>query len=49
VIDHAQLPGVPDSGPIGLQYHGGYDFENERYAPASSLVQFRNVRIKPLS
>lgn len=29
VIDNAQLPGVPASGPIGLQHHGGaIDFAN---------------------
>jgi hypothetical protein len=29
VIDNAQLPGVPASGPIALQYHGGrIDFAN---------------------
>ncbi len=48
VINHAQLPGVAESGPLALQYHGGYDFENERYHNASSLVQFRNIYIKPL-
>lgn len=49
VIDHAQLPGVAESGPIALQYHGGYDFENEQYLTASSLVQFRNIYVKPLN
>ena len=29
VIDHAHLPGVPASGPIGLQSHGsGISFSN---------------------
>ena len=29
VIDNAQLPGVPATGPIGLQHHGGaIDFAN---------------------
>ncbi|MEI6179059.1 MAG: DUF1080 domain-containing protein, partial [Verrucomicrobiota bacterium] len=29
VIDNAALPGVPASGPIGLQHHGGaIDFAN---------------------
>lgn len=49
VIDHAQLPDVPESGPLALQYHGGYDHENERYLNASSLVQFRNIFIKRLN
>ena len=48
VINHAQLPGIAKSGPLALQYHGGFDFGNERYLNASSLVQFRNIFIKPL-
>jgi len=48
VIDDAQLPGVAASGPLGLQYHGGYDHERNEYRPASSLVQFRNLYIKEL-
>jgi hypothetical protein len=29
VIDQAQLPGIPASGPVGLQHHGGaIDFAN---------------------
>jgi hypothetical protein len=29
VIDGAELPGVPDEGPIGLQHHGhAIDFAN---------------------
>jgi len=47
VIDNAQLPGVAKSGPIGLQFHGGYT-EGSGYHDASSLVQFRNIKIKPL-
>lgn len=46
VIEDARLPGVPESGPIGLQHHGG--FEGGQYKPASSLVQFRAIRIKEL-
>ena len=31
VIENAQLPGVPETGPIALQYHGsGIDFTNIR-------------------
>jgi hypothetical protein len=31
VIENAQLPGVPETGPIALQYHGsGIDFANIR-------------------
>lgn len=48
VIDRAQLPGVPDEGPIALQHHGGYDEEKEQWNGASSLVQFRNIKYRPL-
>lgn len=46
VIENAQLPGAPESGPVGLQHHGG--MKNGVYSPASSLVQFRNIYIKEL-
>ena len=46
VIKNAQLPGVPDTGPLALQHHGG--FKDGKYSPASSLVQFRNISIKEL-
>ncbi len=46
VIENAQLPGVPPSGPIALQHHGG--MRNGEYSPASSLMQFRNIEIKEL-
>ncbi len=48
VINGAQLPGVADEGPIGLQYHGGFNHETGEYGPASSLVQFRNLFVKAL-
>jgi len=48
VIDDARLPGVPESGPIGLQHHGGLNKKTGQFSPASSLIQFRNVYIKPL-
>ncbi len=48
VIEHAQLPNVAESGPIALQFHGGYNPNQESYHPASSLVQFRNIHIKEL-
>jgi len=47
VIENAPLPGIPESGPIGLQHHGGLD-ENGEYNNASSLVQFRNIYFKEL-
>jgi hypothetical protein len=48
VLENAQLPGVPEEGPIALQHHGGYDEEKKEWNGASALVQFRNIRIKPL-
>ena len=47
VIDNARLPGIPETGPIGLQHHGGLQ-PNGEYINASSLVQFRNIYIKKL-
>lgn len=47
VIENAQLPGVPETGRIALQHHGGLRPDGT-YSPASSLVQFRNVFIKEL-
>ncbi len=46
VIEKAQLPGIPDRGPITLQHHGG--FKDGKYTGPPSLVQFRNVKIQPL-
>jgi hypothetical protein len=43
VIDNVLLPGLPATGPIGLQHHGG-----PKPNPAGSLVQFRNIYIKEL-
>ena len=47
VIEDAELPGIPITGPIALQHHGG--FKDGKYLGPPSLVQFRNIRIKPLS
>lgn len=46
VVENAQLPGVPQEGPVGLQHHGG--FRDGRYTGPPSLLQFRNVFIKEL-
>lgn len=46
VLENAQLPDVPATGRIALQHHGGV--RNGQYSPASSLMQFRNIRIKEL-
>lgn len=48
VLDNAQLPGIPEEGPIALQHHGGYNAKRDDWSSASSLVQFRNIYIKPL-
>lgn len=46
VIENAQLPGIPEKGPLVLQHHGG--FKDGKYTGPPSLVQFRNIRIKPI-
>jgi len=48
VLDRAQLPGVPEKGPIALQHHGGKNAKTGEMSPASSLLQFRNISIKEL-
>jgi hypothetical protein len=48
VIDDVQLPDLPEEGPIGLQHHGGFNKKTGKFSPASSLIQFRNVYVKPL-
>ena len=48
VLENAQLPDVPKRGKIALQHHGGINRDGT-YKPASSLVQFRNIRIRELS
>ena len=46
IIENAQLPGIPEKGPLALQHHGGK--KDGVFSPASSLVQFRNVFVKRL-
>ena len=46
VLEKAQLPGIPEEGPIGLQHHGSMRDGEWRGPP--SLVQFRNIEIKEL-
>ncbi len=48
VIDNAQIPGIPQSGPITLQHHGGPNKKTGKLGAASSLIQFRNIFIKRL-
>jgi hypothetical protein len=46
VIKDARLPGLPESGPIGLQHHGSK--RDGEWVSPPSLVQFRNISIKEL-
>jgi hypothetical protein len=46
VIDKATLPGLPESGPIGLQHHG--EKKDGVWTGPPSLVQFKNIYIKEL-
>jgi hypothetical protein len=46
VLDNAELPGIPESGPIALQHHGA--MKDGVWAGPPSLVQFRNIFIKKL-
>jgi hypothetical protein len=46
VISNAQLPGVPERGPIALQHHGG--MKDGKWTSPPSLVQFRHIYIKEL-
>jgi len=48
VIENAELPGIPQTGPIVLQHHGGKNRSTGKMSPASSLIQFRNVYVKRL-
>jgi hypothetical protein len=46
VIENAQLPGIPERGPIALQHHGAK--RNGEWTSPPALVQFRNLAIKEL-
>jgi hypothetical protein len=46
VLADAELPGLPEKGPLALQHHGG--MRNGEWTGPPSLVQFRNVFIKEL-
>ena len=41
VIDNALLPGIPATGPIGLQHHGGFDPVTKRWRPSSACILWR--------
>lgn len=44
ILDNAQLPGIPESGPIALQHHG----ERRDGQWGASFVQFRRIYIRQL-
>jgi hypothetical protein len=46
VIENALLPGLPETGPVGLQHHGAK--KDGAWVSPPSLVQFRNLYIKEL-
>jgi hypothetical protein len=46
VITQAELPGVPERGPIALQHHG--EKKGGVWVAPPSLVQFRNILVKEL-
>ena len=46
VIEEARIPGLPESGPIGLQHHGSK--RDGEWVSPPSLVQFRNISVKEL-
>jgi hypothetical protein len=48
VIDQAQLPGLPEEGPIALQHHGGFNKQTGKFTGSPSQVEFRNIAIKVL-
>lgn len=48
VISNAQLPGLPSTGPIGLQHHGSWNAKTGQWNGPPSLIQFRNIMIKEL-
>ena len=48
VIENAEIPDLPERGPLALQHHGGWDTETDAYNPTSSNIQFRNIWIREL-
>jgi hypothetical protein len=48
VITNAELPKVPEKGPIALQHHGSYNAKTGNWTGPPSLIQFRNIYIKEL-
>jgi hypothetical protein len=48
VLPGAKIPGMPPRGRIALQHHGGKD-RTGRWTSPPSLVQFKNIFVKPLN
>ena len=46
VLENAELPGLPESGPIGLQHHGSQ--KDGEWVSPPSLVQFRNIYVREI-
>ncbi|MDH5400345.1 MAG: DUF1080 domain-containing protein, partial [Cyclobacteriaceae bacterium] len=46
VLRNAWLPGLPETGRVGLQHHGSK--KEGKWISPPSLVQFRNIYIKEL-
>jgi hypothetical protein len=46
IIENAELPGLPEKGPIALQHHGNK--KDGEWVSPPSLVQFRNISIAEL-
>jgi hypothetical protein len=46
VIDGAKMPGMPASGPIGLQHHGSK--RDGKWVSPPALLQFKNIYVKEL-
>ncbi|MGC1274338.1 MAG: DUF1080 domain-containing protein [Planctomycetaceae bacterium] len=47
VIEDAQLPGIAETGALGLQHHG--TLKDGKWAGAPSLMQFRNIYVRELN
>jgi hypothetical protein len=47
VLKEARLPGIPKSGPVALQHHGGK--RDGEWSSPPALVQFRNIYIRELT
>jgi hypothetical protein len=46
VLRNAELPGIPEKGPLALQHHGS--MRNGEWTSPPALVQFRNIYIREI-